>query len=396
MNCCGMSLVLILLCITACSKKPNRELQDPGFSASKIGQGNDSIVKKNAFDQNIDSRGQRKFSDYIVNKDSVYEFDVYYQLRKGKHYRGESVWIDGLNYAFLDNLILVDTVSLAQYPVGRGNNEIAPGVIRVEDYLDLQAQDGYRYKEYWTHHLIYLNEDLSIKKKIVLSDLNPISHKDKKITTYNQFDGETNVAYGRSRNPSYDIQKNTDHYWTRRINLTANDAGFVTVNYALSLRDNNDDFIDDLNSIVVLDKNGNVMYHLDSLFLDIGNMTLSLCGEFLLIQYGGICTANMDVIRDAGTTVYELKTGKEILHFNHHFKIPIYEMESNFLIMGYDNADIDRINYFQVALFFNFSKREYYMQKYSNSQWKEIELNWQKIRQHSKLLEIYPYETIKF
>jgi len=344
---------------------------------------------------NGDFESKLALSTKSINYDSLYEFDSFYQLRKGKYKKGNIVKIDEIYYTFSDNLLLRDTIK-QHSGLNAFNNEIASGILKIEENLAKISNYPPGRNLFWPRYLIYLNSDLSIRKKIVLSELNPISLKNKKITNLNQFDGETNIANNWKANPGYDIKKNTDHYWTRPIGMTSNDSGFVALQYALSLRDDNDNWIDDLNSSIVLDKKGNVIHKLENLFLDVVKFTISPCGNFLIIEFGGACTANMDVLRDPGSSIYDLNSGKEIIRFNHQFNIPIFDIEKGLLFMGYMTPELDKINIYKAFKIFNFDKREYYDQQYTRNQWKEIEKNIAVIKTHFNIFKMHPYETIKF
>lgn len=388
-----LSITFYIFFISSCTNKNSQENKrtEAWMSDSTKVASNDTILINN----NGDFESMVTLSTKSINYDSLYEFDSFYQLRKGKYKKGNIVKIDEIYYTFSDNLLLRDTIK-QHSGLNAFNNEIAPGILKIEENLAKISNYPPGRNLFWPRYLIYLNSDLSIRKKIVLSELNPISLKNKKITNLNQFDGETNIANNWKANPGYDIKKNTDHYWTRPIGMTSNDSGFVALQYALSLRDDNDNWIDDLNSFIVLDKKGNVIYKLENLFLDVVKFTISLCGNFLIIEFGGACTANMDVLREAGSSIYDLNSGKEIIRFNHQFKIPIFDIEKGLLFMGYMTPELDKINIYKAFKIFNFDKREYYDQQYNRNQWKEIEKNIAVIKTHFNIFKMHPYETIKF
>jgi len=379
--------------ISSCTNKNSQENKrtEAWMSDSTKVASNDTIL----IHTNGDFESKVALSTKSINYDSLYEFDSFYQLRKGKYKKGEIVKIDDIFYTFSDNLLLKDTLK-RHSGIEPYNNEIAPGILKIEGDLAKISKYPLDYNLFWPHHLIYLNDDLSIAKKIILSKYNPISLKNKKVTNLNQFDGETNIANNWKENPDYDIKKNTDHYWTRPIGMTSNDAGFVAIQFALSLRDDNDHWIDDLNSFIVLDKNGNVIHKLENLFLDVVKFTISPCGYFLIIEFGGACTANMDVLRYPGSSIFDLNSGKEIIRFNHQFNIPIFDIEKGLLFMSYMTPELDKINIYEAFKIFNFDKREYYDQQFTRNQWKEIEKNWTSIKTHFNIFKMHPYETIKF
>lgn len=388
-----LSITFYIFFISSCSNK-NIEKNigaEAWMSDSTKVASNDTILIHNTGD----FESKVALSTKSINYDSLYEFDSFYQLRKGKYKKGDIVKIDEIYYTFSDNLLLRDTIK-QHSGLNAFNNEIAPGILKVEENLAKISNYPPGRNLFWPRYLIYLNSELSIRKKIVLSELNPISFKNKKITNLNQFDGETNIANNWKENPGYDIKKNTDHYWTRPIGMTSNDAGFVALQYAISLRDDNDDWIDDLNSFIVLDKNGNVIHKLENLFLDVVKFTISPYGNFLIIEFGGACTANMDVLREPGSSLYDLNSGKEIIRFNHQFNIPIFDIANRLLFMSYMTTELDKINIHKAFKIFNFDKSEYYDQQFTRNQWKEIEKNWKSIRSHYNILKLYPFETVKF
>lgn len=383
-----LSITFYIFFISSCTNKNSEENKrtEACWSDSTKVASNDTILIQN----NGDFESKLALSTKSINYDSLYEHDSFYQLRKGKFKSGETVKIDGIYYSFADNLLLKDTIK-NHTGVEPYNNEIAPGIIKVEHDLAKFSNPTPDYNFFWPHHLIYLNDDLSIEKKIILSDYNPISIKNKKVTNFNQFDSETNIANNRKENPQYDVKKNTHHYWTRPIDLTSNDAGFIAIKYALSLRDINDSWVDDLNCFLVFDKHGNVLHRMNNMLLDVGSITISPCGNFLIIQYGGT-----DAIRNPSSSIYELKTGKKILHFNHFFQIPIFDMENRLLFMGYMTPELDKINIYQAFKIFNFDKREYYDQQHTRNQWKEIEKNFAVIKTHFNIFKMHPFVTTKF
>ena len=103
-----LSITFYMFFISSCTNKNSQENKrtETWMSDSTKVASNDAIL----IHTNGDFESKLALSTKSINYDSLYEFDSFYQLRKGKYKKGNIVKIDEIYYTFSDNLLLRDTI----------------------------------------------------------------------------------------------------------------------------------------------------------------------------------------------------------------------------------------------------------------------------------------------
>jgi len=381
-------MIITLIC---CKPRVTTVQNDNSISSnSSIVQSSDSSEKKNA-----PQKLPKDHPEYVQTlKENELENDIFYQTRIGRFKPGDSIIVNDTWVYFKENLQLGTLKPQEEKPmfiVGEGS----PGI------LSFYKSNQIRYSNidsttYYPLKLVYLDSNYKPFKEFVFEDHNPISLKTKKLSCINCYDGESCISKNKY-NPKIDLYKQADHFWTRPINISGIQTGYDAIRYAISARDKNDCLIDDINSIIVLDPKGNIIHRLENIITNIRQMIISPCGNFLWIGSGGIHNSNMQSIREFGMDLYDLKTGKIVLHFDHGFNIPIYEYKTGLHLLSYDVNKNNIPDYVTTKMYFDYNNRCYKMLHITKEISSEIRKNYFKsIRNYSKLLELYPYQTINF
>ncbi len=339
--------------------------------------------------------GQQQAVDEL-NKDSIIQAaqrqaDIFYQQRKDQYQEGQELLLEGRRFNFNKNLRLVNYDTLVKGVFVSSNLELAPGIAFVKEKPDRPLKGrASEFPAVYYKKLIYFDTAFQIYHRFVIDAHNPFLKQGYKISCENCVDGETAVANNWDKNPGYDLRANAHHYWTRPTQLGYNDFGYVVIQYAISARTADDRLIDDINHFTVLDSRGQVIHELKDIQLDVTRADISLCGQFLILHYGGPLTSDLDLIRDAGVYVYDLKTGSRVLEYDHGFNIPVFERASNQYILSYREEEPADTVYYKTMLFFNFSKREVSVLEISKTQWDSVSQNWHRILVYDQLLKIFP------
>lgn len=381
----------VFIFIICCKPKLSPIQNDNSISSnSSIVQSSDSSEKKNA-----NQKLPKDHPEYVQTlQENKLENDIFYQTRKERFQPGDSILINDTWVYFKENLQLGTLKPQEEKPmfiVGEGS----PGILTFSKsnqirYSDIDSTTYYPFK------LVYLDSNYRTFKEFALEDKKHISLKGKKVSCINCYDGESCISE-KKYNPKIDLFKQADHFWTRPNSISGIQTGYNAIKYAISARDKRGCLITDLNSIIVLDPKGNIIHRLENLVAAINRIIISTCGNFIWIGTGGIMNVNMERISEPGMDLYDLKTGKVVLHFDHGFKLPIYEFQTGLHILSYSINKNKDPEYLKTELYFDYPGRNYKVIHFTNTQWAEVSKNYFKsIRNHSKLLELYPYETINF
>lgn len=385
----SIAIWMIILSISCKQKITTIQNGNSNSTNSSIVQSSDSSEKKNAH-----QKLPKEHPDYVQTlQENKLENDIYYQTRKGRFKQGDSIKIGNFWLYFKENLSIgtLDNRNKHDYKIG----EFAPGILSYSNLYQIRYNRPDS-NTFWYSKLIYLDSNYNIFKEFHFDKHNPISLKGKKVTCISCFDGENCTSELKSTS-GRNIYKMANHFWTRPNDFSAINTGYYAIRYAISARDERDCLIDDINTIIVLDPKGNIIHQLENLVANISQIIISPCGNFLWVGSGGIHNSNMESIRHFSMDLYDLKTGKVVLHFDHGFNLPIYEFQTGLHILSHDVNENNIPEYLTTKLYFDYKNRNYKEIHFTKSQFTEIHKNYFKsIRNHSKLLELYPYETINF
>jgi hypothetical protein len=329
-----------------------------------------------------------------VNVESKYSNDIFYNLRKDKYKPDQRVILDNKSYVFRDNLQLVHYDTLIKGVIVSQNMETSPGVIFVKEKPKRSLSGHVNTFENNFYKIIFFDSTFNVFNEYLIDKNNPFQLNKDSISCEKCYEGETHTANNWDDNPNYNIAANIDHYWTREAGIGFNQKGYVVIKYAISPRTKNDEWIDDINTFIILDNKGKIKYQLDSLQTDVMHTDVSWCGRYLIIQHGGMVTAKGDYLRASRVSIYDLESKKEVYHINHGVAIPIFER--NLYILSYTEPNSKIPDYLQTELFFNFDERIIFKMDFTNEQWRYITLNKDEIQTHTNFLNLFPCETITF
>jgi hypothetical protein len=386
------SIAIWMIIILICCKPRITTIQNENSStnSSIIVHSQDSSKKQSA-----PEKLPKDHPEYVQTlQENKLENDIYYQTRKGRFSPGDSILVNDTWVYFKENLQLGTLNSTKEKPVfivGEGS----PGI------LSFYKSNQIRYSRvdsstYFPFKFVYLDSNFRTFKEFVIEDHNPISLKAKKVSCINCIDGE-NCISEKKYNSKIDLYKQADHFWTRPISISGIQTGYNAIRYAISARDKNDCLIIDLNTIIVLDPMGKIVHRFENLAADINRIIISTCGNFIWIGSGGIKNVNMESIHKDKMDLYDLKTGKVVLHFDHGFGLPLYEFQTGLHILSHEVNDKNIPDYIQSFLYFDYINRNYKVIDFTKNDWDGVTKNYFKtIRNYSDILKLYSFQSKSF